>query len=322
MKQILKFIVALATACVALSAAAQAWPTKQVRIIVPFPPGGTTDIMARVLAERLHAALGQAFVVENRAGAGGVIGTDLTAKAPPDGYTFLLSSSAPLAVGLKLYQKVPYDVMRDLTPVSMVGDVGMVLVANPQFPPRGVPEMIAYAKANPGKLTVALPALGSQHHLLAELFRVRTGTTLNLVPYKGSGPAVIDTMAGVVDVDFDNLPAVVEQIKAGKLRAMASLSAKRLDVLPDTPTFVELGMPEFVAAPWFAIVAPAGTPAAIVTKLNQEINKILASPATKETFAKQGANPVIATPEETGRFIREEIEKWAKVVAETGAKLR
>lgn len=322
MKHILKFIVALAASCVALTAAAQAWPTKQVRMIVPFPPGGTTDIMARVIAERLTASLGQTFVVENRSGAGGVIGTDVTAKAAPDGYTILLSSSAPLAVGLKLYQKVPYDVMRDLVPVSMVGDVAMVLVTNPQFQARSLQELIAYAKANPGKLTVALNALGSQSHLLTELFRVRTGTSINMVPYKGSGPAVIDLLAGVVDADFENLPAVIEQIRAGKLRALATLSAKRLDVLPDTPTFAELGMPEFVAAPWFAIVAPAGTPAPIVAKLNAEINKVLATPATREIFAKQGANPVIASPEETARFIREEIDKWAKVVAETGAKLQ
>lgn len=322
MKRILKLIVALAASCVALSASAQAWPAKQVRMIVPFPPGGTTDIMARVIAERLTASLGQTFVVENRSGAGGVIGTDVTAKAAPDGYTILLSSSAPLAVGLKLYQKVPYDVMRDLAPVSMVGDVAMVLVTNPQFQARNLQELIAYAKANPGKLNVALNALGSQSHLLTELFRVRTGTSINMVPYKGSGPAVIDLLAGVVDADFENLPAVIEQIRAGKLRALATLSARRLDVLPDTPTFAELGMPEFVAAPWFAIVAPAGTPQQIVTKLNAEINKVLAAPATKEIFAKQGANPVIATPEETARFFREEIDKWAKVVAETGAKLQ
>lgn len=322
MKRILNLIVALAASCVAVSAAAQAWPTKQVRMIVPFPPGGTTDIMARVIAERLTASLGQPFVVENRSGAGGVIGTDVTAKAAPDGYTILLSSSAPLAVGLKLYQKVPYDVMRDLAPVSMVGDVAMVLVTHPQFQARNLQELIAYAKANPGKLNVALNALGSQSHLLTELFRVRTGTSINMIPYKGSGPAVIDLLAGVVDADFENLPAVIEQIRAGKLRALATLSARRLDVLPDTPTFAELGMPEFVAAPWFAIVAPAGTPQPIVARLNAEINKVLAAPATKEIFAKQGANPVIATPEETGRFIREEIDKWAKVVAETGAKLQ
>jgi tripartite-type tricarboxylate transporter receptor subunit TctC len=322
MRQTIRFAAALAAACISFAALGQAWPAKQVRMIVPFPPGGTTDIMARVLSERLQTALGQPFVVENRSGAGGVIGTEATAKSAPDGYTIMLSSSAPLAVGLKLYSKVPYDVMKDLAPVSMVGDVTMVLVAGSGFKAANVKEMIDYAKANPGKLNLAIPALGSQGHLLTELFRLRTGTSINIIPYKGSGPAVIDLISGVVDGDFENLPAVIEHIKAGKLRALAVLSPKRIPLLPDTPTFVELGMPEFVASPWFAIVAPAGTPREIVMRLNQEINKALSSPAVQSVFAKQGANPVIATPEETGKFFREEIDKWAKIVAETGAKLQ
>jgi len=315
-------IAALAASCLSFAAFGQAWPSKQVKMIVPFPPGGTTDIMARVLSERLQTALGQPFVVENRAGAGGLIGTEATAKSAPDGYTILLSSSAPLAVGLKLYKKVPYDVLKDLAPVSMVGDVTMVLVASNAFKAQNVKEMIDYAKANPGKLNLAIPALGSQGHLLTELFRLRTGTSINIIPYKGSGPAVIDLISGVVDADFENLPAVIEQIKGGKLRALAVLSPKRIALLPDTPTFVELGMPEFVASPWFAIVAPAGTPRDIVARLNQEINKALSSPAVQAVFAKQGANPVIHTPEETGAFFRSEINKWAKIVEETGAKLQ
>ncbi len=322
MKRLIRIAVTLAAACIPFTAPAQGYPAKQVKMIVPFPPGGTTDIMARVIAERLQSSLGQAFVVENRSGAGGVIGTDAAAKATPDGYTILLSSSAPLAVGLKLYQKVPYSVQHDLAPVSMVGDVSMVLVAGSAFKAKGVKETIAYAKENPGKLTIALNALGSQGHLLTELFRLRTGTSINIIPYKGSGPAVIDLIAGVVDADFENLPAVIEHIKAGRLRALAVLSAKRSELLPDVPTFVELGMPEFVASPWFAIVAPAGTPREVITTLNREINKVLGSPSVRTVFSKQGANPLIATPEETGKFIREEIEKWAKIVAETGAKLQ
>ncbi len=322
MKRVIRFAAALAAASISFAALGQAWPSKQVKMIVPFPPGGTTDIMARVLSERLQTAFGQPFVVENRSGAGGVIGTEVTTKSAPDGYTILLSSSAPLAVGLKLYKKVPYDVMKDLAPVSMVGDVTMVLVAGSGFKAANVKETIEYAKANPGKLNLAIPALGSQGHLLTELFRLRTGTSINIIPYKGSGPAVIDLISGVVDGDFENLPAVIEHIKSGKLRALAVLSAKRIPLLPDTPTFAELGMPEFVASPWFAIVAPAGTPREIVMKLNQEINKSLSSPAVQAVFAKQGANPVIATPEETGAFFRSEIDKWAKIVAETGAKLQ
>ena len=321
-RTVLAALAAVLAAAMSLPALAQAWPSKPVKMIVPFPPGGTTDIMARVLSERLQASLGQPFTVENRSGAGGVIGTEATAKAAPDGYTILLSSSAPLAVGLKLYPKVPYDVLRDLAPVSMVGDVQMVLVAGSAFKAAGVPEMIAYAKANPGKLTIALNALGSQGHLLTELFRVRTGTQVNIIPYKGSGPAVVDLIGGQVDADFENLPAVIEHIKSGKLRALAVLAPKRVPLLPDVPTFVEHGMPDFVAAPWFAIVAPAATPRPVIAKLNEEINRVLAAPATRDIFAKQGANPVIATPEETGRFFREEIDKWAKIVAETGAKLQ
>jgi tripartite-type tricarboxylate transporter receptor subunit TctC len=321
MKRTLCLIAVLATAMLAPIAHSQTYPTKQVKIIVPFPPGGSTDIMARVIASRMQTALGQPFVVENRSGAGGVIGTEATAKSAPDGYTVMLASSAPLAVGLKLYPKLPYDVQRDLTPVSMVGEVGMVLVTNPKFQAQTIKDMVAYAKANPGKLSFGLNALGSQSHLLTALFQVRTGTSINMIPYKGSGPAVIDLIGGTINADFENVPAVIEHIKAGRLHAVATLSAKRTDVLPNTPTFAELGMPEFVAAPWFAIVAPAGTPSAIVNKLNAEINKILAAPDVKEIFAKQGANTVIATPEETGAFFRQEIEKWAKVVAETGAKL-
>jgi len=321
MKLTFRLLAALAALFISFAAAAQAWPTRPVKIVVPFPPGGTTDILARMFAERLQGVFGQPFLVENRGGAGGVIGTDAVAKSPPDGYTLLLSSSAPLAVGLKLYKKVPYDAMRDLAPVSMVADVAMVLAVSPGFKATTVNELIAYAKSNPGKLNIALNSLGSQSHLLTELFRVRTGTSFNMVPYKGTGPAVVDLMAGVVDADFENLPAVVELIRGNRLRALAVLSASRSEVLPNVPTMAELGMSEFVASPWFAIAAPAGTPAPIVARLNEEINKILKAPATRELLAKQGANPVVMTPEETARFFREEIDKWARIVAETGAKL-
>ncbi len=322
MKRLIPWVGGLLLTCFAATAMAQNFPNRQIRMIVPFPPGGTTDIMARILAEQLQASMGQPVVVENRAGAGGVIGTEATVKAPADGYTIMLSSSAPLAVGLKLYQKVPYDVMRDLTPVSMVGDVTMVLTASNALPARDVKEMIAFAKSKPGALNLAIPALGSQGHLLTELFRVRTGADINIVPYKGSGPAVVDLMAGVVHADFENLPAVVNYIRDGRLRALAVLSEKRLEILPDVPTFRELGMPEFVASPWFAIVAPAGTPAPIVQRLNSEINKALAQPTVKAVFEKNGANPVITTPEQTATFFRAEIDKWAGIVAETGATLR
>lgn len=301
---------------------AAAYPDKPVRMIVPFPPGGSTDIMARVLSNTLQQQMGQPFVVQNRAGAGGVIGTDAAAKSDPDGYTILLSSSAPLAVGLDLYKNIPYDVLQDLVPVSMVGEVPMVLVTNPDFEAKTLPQLIGYARANPGKLTFALNALGSQSHLLTELFQVRTGTSINMIPYKGSSPAVADLLGGVVAANFENLPVVLEHIKSGRLRAVAVLSPERLGYLPDVPTFTELGMKEFVASPWFAMVAPKGTPPEIVKTLNENINKALASDQVKDAFSKQGASPIIQSPEATGRFIKAEIGKWSTIVKETGAKLQ
>lgn len=301
---------------------AAAYPDKPVRMIVPFPPGGSTDIMARVLSNTLQQQMGQPFVVQNRAGAGGVIGTDAAAKSDPDGYTILLSSSAPLAVGLDLYKNIPYDVLQDLVPVSMVGEVPMVLVTNPDFEAKTLPQLIGYARANPGKLTFALNALGSQSHLLTELFQVRTGTSINMIPYKGSSPAVADLLGGVVSANFENLPVVLEHIKSGRLRALAVLSPERLGYLPDVPTFTELGMKEFVASPWFAMVAPKGTPPEIVKTLNENINKALASDQVKDAFSKQGASPIIQSPEATGRFIKDEIGKWSTIVKETGAKLQ
>lgn len=321
MSILVRVAAALAALLLTVAAQAQMYPSRPVKIIVPFPPGGTNDILARVMAERLQSALGQPFIVENRGGAGGMIGAEVASKAAPDGYTLLLSASGPLAVGLKLYKKVPYDVMRDFTPVAMIADVTLVLISSPSFKPQNVKEVIAYAKANPGRLNAGLPAVGSMHHLLTEMFRLRTGTTVNMIPYKGSGPVVVDLLAGVVDTDFENLPVVIQHIKTNRLRALAVASEKRSELLPDTPTFVELGLPDLVASPWFALVAPAGTPKEIIDRLNDEVNKSLRTPGMKALLDKQGANAVIATPEEAKEFIRKEIDKWAKVVAESGAKV-
>lgn len=321
MSILIRAAAALAALLLALAAQAQGYPARPVKIIVPFPPGGTTDILARITAERLQSAFGQPFLVENRGGAGGVIGTEALVKAAPDGHTLMLSSSAPLAVGLKLYKSLPYDVMRDITPVAMIADVTVVLATSLAFKPQNVKELIAYAKANPGKLNAGLPAVGSMQHLLTELFRLRTDTSVNMIPYKGSGPVVVDLLAGVVDMDIENLPVVLEYIKANRLRALAVASEKRSELLPDTPTFVELGLPDLVAAPWFALVAPAGTPKEIVDRLNDEVNKMLRAPRTKAVLDKQGANAVITTPEAAKEFFRTEIEKWARVVAESGAKI-
>jgi tripartite-type tricarboxylate transporter receptor subunit TctC len=314
--------VAIVASLAAAAVFAQGYPAKPVRIVVPFPPGGTNDILGRLMAERLQKSLGQSFVVENRSGAGGMIGADAVAKSAGGGYTLLLSSSAPLAVGLSLFKGgPPYDVVRDFVPVAMVADVTVAFVAYPGFPASSVKEVVAVARAKPGTVRVALPALGSVHHLLAEIFRTKNALQVNMIPYKGTGPAVIDLIAGHVDIDFENLPAVVQHIKAGKLRALAVASAERTPVLPDVPTFKELGMPELVAAPWFALVAPAGTPNDVVALLNQQVQAILKAPDTREVLEKQGANAVLSTPEETGKFIRAEIDRWATVVRDTGAKV-
>ena len=313
---------ALGALLISLAALGQAYPAKPVKVVVPYPPGGTNDILGRIFSERLGKSLGQTFVVENRSGAGGVIGADAVAKSAPDGYTLLLSSSGPIAVGLSLFKNLPYDVMRDFAPVSMIADVTVVLVAYPGFKPQTVKDVVAYAKANPGMTKAALPALGSMHHLLMELFALQTGTKLNMIPYKGTGPAVQDLMAGHVEIDFENLPAVISHIRSGRLRAMAVASAERTELLGDIATLKEMGYPELVAAPWFALVAPAGTPGPVVARLNQTVNNIMRDPDTKALLAKQGANPVIYTPEQTGNFIREEIDKWAKVVKASGAKLQ
>ncbi len=314
----------LAVSAWSVPAAAQPadYPERPIQMIVPFPPGGSTDIMARVLSASLQESLGQAVVIQNRSGAGGVIGTEAAVKSDPDGYTLLLSSSAPLAVGLDLNPNIAYDVLADLTPVSMVGEVPLVLVTHPDYPVSSVDELIARAKAQPDEVTFALNALGSQSHLLTELFQLRTETSINMIPYKGSGPAVVDLLGGVVSANIENMPAVLEHIRNGRLRPLAILSAERSEYLPDVPTFSELGMEEFVASPWFAMMAPHGTDPAIVAMLNERINQALASDAVIEAFSRQGAAPVIATPEETSAFISEEIQKWSDIVRETGATLQ
>jgi tripartite-type tricarboxylate transporter receptor subunit TctC len=320
MRGLIRLVLVLA-ALVPAIAGAQAYPSRTVRLIVPYPPGGTNDILARIMADRLGRAMGQSFVVDNRGGAGGLIGADAVAKAAPDGYTLLLSSSGPLAVGLALYAKVPYDAARDFAPIAMIADSSVAFVAYPGFKPHTVSEVIAYGKAHPGELRGALPAIGSMHHLLMELFRLRAGVKVNMIPYKGTGPAIVDLMAGNVDIDFENMPAVIPYIRSGRLRALAVASDKRSDLLPDVPTMKDLGFPDVAASPWFALVAPAGTPRDIVVRLNEEVNRILRAPETADSIAKQGADPIVNSVEATSALIHKEIDKWAKVVKETGAKL-
>jgi tripartite-type tricarboxylate transporter receptor subunit TctC len=310
----------LACALAGPSFAADPYPVRTARIVVPYPPGGPTDIIGRLVAVRLSEALGQQFIIENRGGANGVIGTDAVARAKPDGYTLLISASGPLASGLALYKNVPYDVLRDFAPVTPVASADVVLVASQKFAPRTLAEVIAAAKAKPQSVRAELNSIGSMHHLLTELLRLRAGVDLLTVPYKGSGPAIVDLVAGHIDIGFESLPGVIELIRSNRLRAIAVAGSRRAETLPEVPTFMELGMAEFVAQPWFAMLAPKGTPADVIEKLSKTLDTVLRIPDVKAQFAKQGMAPVWMTPEDTGRFLGTEITRWATIVKETGAK--
>jgi tripartite-type tricarboxylate transporter receptor subunit TctC len=303
-----------------LLAQTASYPNKPIRIVVPFPPGGATDILARAAGQRLQEAFGQPVVIDNRPGAGGNIGAELVAKAPPDGYTFLMGTVGTHAINASLYAKMPYDHVKDFVPVVLVAGVPNVLVVHPSVPANSVQELIAYAKANPGKLNFASSGSGTSIHLSGELFKVLTGVQMQHVPYKGSAPAVADLIGGQVQLMFDNLPSALPQIKGGKLKALAVTSATRAPALPDVPTVAEAGVPGFEASSWFGLLAPAGTPPDIVAKINGEVAKWLATPEAREKLAAQGANAAGGTPADFAKHIATETTKWAKVVKESGAK--
>jgi len=308
---------------VATLSAAQtpAYPMKPIRLVVPFPPGGATDIIARAVAQKLSETWGQSIVVDNRPGAGGNIGTELVAKAPPDGYTLEMGTVGTHAINASLYAKIPFDNVKDFVPIILVAGVPNVLEVTPSLPVNSVQELITYAKANPGKLNFASSGNGTSIHLSGELFKVMTGVQMTHVPYKGSAPALQDLIAGQVQLMFDNLPPSLPQIKSGKLRALAVTSATRAPALPDVPTVAESGLPGFEASSWFGLLAPAGTPPAIIAKINAEVAAWLASPEGKEKLASIGANAAGGSPEDFARHIQAETAKWAKVVKESGAKV-
>ena len=315
-----------AAALAARSLRAQgAWPSRTVRVVVPFAPGGTTDILARALAPELAKAFGQGFIVDNRAGAGGNLGADLVAKSPPDGYTLVMGTVGTQAINPSLYPKMPYDAAKDFAPVTLVAGVPNVLVMNPaKAKAAGISDvrsLIAYARANPGKLNMASSGNGTSIHLAGELFKSMTGTYMVHFPYKGSGPALLDLVGGTMDLMFDNLPSALPHVKAGKLVALAVTSSERSAALPDVPTVAEAGVKGFEATSWFGLLAPAGTPADIVQRIQQESAKALASPALKERLLSQGAIPGGMPPAEFGRFIATETKKWAAVVKSSGAKV-
>ncbi len=305
-----------------------AWPTKAVRIVVPFAAGGTTDILARAIAPELQRVFGQPFVIDNKPGAGGNNGANEVAKSPPDGYTLLMGTVGTHAINAALYPKMPFDHQKDFTPITLVAGVPNVLVLNPAFAQKyninTVADLTRAVKANPGKFNMASSGNGTSIHLAGELYKSMTGTFMLHIPYRGSGPALIDLIGGSMDLMFDNLPSAMPQIKAGKLKALAVTSSKRSDAMPELPTVEESGGPQlkgYDASSWFGLVAPAGTPADIVTRLQQEIAKALATPALKERLLAQGALPGGMSSADFGKFIHAETVKWAKVVKTAGAKV-
>lgn len=313
---------ALALVCAAgtVTAAEIAFPQRPVRFIVPFAPGGSTDTLARTLAQRLSEALGQQVVVDNRAGANGNIGTEIVARAVPDGHTIVLGYIANLGIGPSLYAKLPFDPVKDFAPVTLLAVAPNIFVAHPSLPVKSVRDLVTYAKANPQKVNYASAAVASLGHLAGELLNSSAGIHMLHVPYKGSGQAVIDLLAGQVQVMFSGMSSVMPHIKAGKLRPLAVTGAQRSSAAPDVPTIAEAGYPGFEASAWYGVLAPAGTPKAVVARLNAEILRALKIPEVKERLESVGFELVGGTPEAFATYIRSEIEKWARVVKASGIK--
>ena len=304
----------------AASGADQSYPNRPIRFVVPFAPGGSTDTLARTLGQKLSEAMGQQLVVDNRSGASGNIGTETVARAAPDGYTILLGYIANLAIGPSLYEKLPFDPVRDFAPITQLAASPNIFVAHPSVPAKSFKEFVAHAKANPNKVNFASAAVASPGHLAGELLNAAAGIQMQHVPYKGSGQAVIDLLAGNVQVMFSGMSSVMPHIKAGKLRPLAVTGAKRSPAVPELPTIAESGFPRFEATAWYGVLAPAGTPRPIITRLHGEIVKALGLPDVRERLNNVGFEIVGSTPEEFGAYIKSEITKWAKVVKASGVK--
>lgn len=299
----------------------QAFPTRSIRLVVPFPPGGNIDITVRTIAPGLSELLGQSIVVDNRGGAGGIIGTDLVAKSTPDGYTLVLASSGTVTVAPSLYTKMPYDPIKDLTPITLLSYVPIVLVIHPGNPAKSLKEFIALAKSKPGKMTMASGGNGTTNHLAGELFQLETGAKFIHVPYKGAGPALIDLLGGQVDMLFDQLSASSNYIKSGKLRALVVAGEKRTAVIPDVPTLIESGLKNCDAGTFTALMGPAGLPRDVVTKLNAAANKTMAMPVTRDRFASLGATILGGTPAQLDANLKQELAMWMRVAKAANIKL-
>jgi tripartite-type tricarboxylate transporter receptor subunit TctC len=302
-------------------AAAQPWPSKPIKWVVPFAPGGTTDILARTVGDKLSQALGQPVIIENKPGAGGGVGAEFVAKAAPDGYTIMGGTISTHAINASLYKNLPYDPVRDFAPIVLLARVPNMLVVNVDIPAKNVPELIALLKANPGKYSFASSGNGTSQHLSGELFKSMSGTDMQHIPYKGSPPALQDVMGGQVAMTFDNITTAWPLAKAGKLRALAVTTASRSSIAPDVPTLAESGLPGFEVGSWQGVFAPAGTPPDIVKRLNAEIVRILKLPDVRDKLAGLGAELVGNTPEEFSVLVKAEVVKWADVVRKSGAKV-
>jgi tripartite-type tricarboxylate transporter receptor subunit TctC len=311
-----------ATCLSGVTAIAQdAYPSKPIRLVVPFPPGGGTDQMARVVGNKLSETLKWTVIVDNRPGAGGNIGVDLVTKAPPDGYTIVMGQTSNLAVNPTLYAKMPYDPIKDLAPITTVADAPLVLVVATSSKYKTLADVVAAAKAKPGELTFATPGNGTVAHLTGELFQKAAGIKLQHVPYKGSSQALTDLVGGTVEVFMSSVPTALSQIKGGKMRALAVTSAKRSAILPEVPSINEAGYKGFDANTWFGLAAPAGTPANVIARLNTEVNRVLKMPDVREKIRAEGGDVLGSTPEVFGTLVKDDVVKWGKVVRDSGAKV-
>ena len=321
MNYIHKYLFLLSILIFSLQSAAQNWPTRTVRFIAPFPPGGGTDLNARMIAPRLGAALGQQVIVENRPGAGGMLGTDIVAKSPPDGYNMVIATIGPIAINPSLYAKMPYDPAKDLAPVTLTGEVPNGLVVHPTLPAKSIKELIALAKKRPGELNYGSSGNGAGDHLAGEMLNVMAGIKMTHVPYKGGAPAMVDLLAGNIQLIFATLATGMPYIKSGKVRALAMAGPQRFALLPDVPTVAEAGVPGFAVTNWAGIFVAAGTPRVIVDRLNNEIVKALGAPDVKQKLLEMGLVAGTNTPEQFASFIQSETVKWAKVVKDANIKI-
>ena len=321
MRNLLQVFCAALALATALPAFAQPYPAKPIRFVVPYPAAGPLDTVARLLAQKVGESVRQPVVVDNKPGAGGNIGADIVAKSPPDGYTILMGAVATHAINPTLYARIPYDPVRDFTPITQVAATPNVLVVNPAVPARDVREFIAYAKAHPGTLNFGSGSTGSAGHLAGELFNAQAGVAMTHVPYKGAAPAMQDLVGGRIDLMFDNLASALAQVKAGKIRALAVTTAKRSSLALDLPTIAESGLPGFDISTWFGVFAPASIPREVRDRLHAEFARALAAPDVREKMLALGAEPVASSPEEFAGYIRREADKYARLVKASGAKV-